>query len=411
MRRSAGKKGWIVIGVFLGALFSHGFAFGKAPQAKSMADLVQGNTAFALKLYQAVSGKEGNLFFSPFSISDALAMTYAGARGDTEKQMEAVLGFFRPQKVFHASFSGLIKKIVPESSGKDYTLRLANAMWGQKGYGFLPRFVNTINRYYQGGFYPVDFVKQTEKTRQRINRWVEKKTEEKIKNLIQKGDINPLTRLVLTNAIYFKGLWASQFKVKNTKSRPFYLTGGDSVSVPMMFQRGQFPYFETRDRKVQVIELPYAGKALSMIIFLPRRGEGLARFEHSLTVKDVRTLITSLRKRKVDLFLPRFKLSSKFYLARTLARMGMPDAFSNKANLSGMTGIKELRVSKVIHQAYVDVDEKGTEAAAATAVVIRLKAVMRNPVFRADHPFVFMIIHKETGSILFMGRVENPLGK
>ena len=148
-----------------------------------------------------------------------------------------------------------------------------------------------------------------------------------------------------------------------------------------------------------------------MIIFLPRRGEGFARFEHSLTVKDVRDLISSLRKRKVDLYLPRFKLTSKFYLARTLARMGMPDAFSNKADLSGMTGSKELRVSKVIHQAYVDVDEKGTEAAAATAVVIRLKAVMRNPVFRADHPFIFMIIHKKTGSILFMGRVENPLGK
>ena len=257
----------------------------------------------------------------------------------------------------------------------------------------------------------MDFVKKTEETRQKINLWVEKHTGNKIKNLIQKGDINPLTRLVLTNAIYFKGLWASQFSANNTKSAAFYLDDERLVSTPMMFQSGEFPYFESRDRKLQVIELPYAGKAVSMLVFLPSREEGLSRLEKSLSVNDVRAIIASLQTRKVDVYLPRFRINSKFYLANVLSSMGMSDAFSKRADLSGMTGNKELQISKVIHQAYVNVDEKGTEAAAATAVVIRLKAVIRNPVFRADHPFLFMMIHKETGSILFMGRVKNPAGE
>ncbi len=411
MKGTIWGKGRIFALVLLVFLIQSIAAHGKTDEPKTLEGIVQANTAFALKLYRNVSKKKGNLFFSPFSISDALAMTYAGARGDTERQMEDVLGFFRPQERFHAAFSALIEKIFPKGPKKDYTLRLANAMWGQKGYGFLPKFINAIDRYYHGGFFPVDFVSKTEETRQKINLWVEKHTEKKIRNLIQKGDINPLTRLVLTNAIYFKGFWASQFKVKNTKSAAFHLEDGRSVSAPMMFQSGEFPYFESRNGKLQVVELPYAGKAISMIIFLPSREEGLTRLEQSLSVKGVHTMTSSLRTRNVDVYLPRFRLNTKLYLSRILARMGMSDAFSEEADLSGMTGNKELQVSKVIHQAYVDVDEKGTEAAAATAVVIRLKAMMSKPVFRANHPFLFMIIHKKTGSILFMGRVENPLVK
>ena len=411
MKNLIWNTGRILTLVLLVFLIQSGAASGKTAGPENLEHIVHANMAFALKLYKNVSKKEGNLFFSPFSISDALAMTYAGARGNTERQMEDVLGFFRPQERFHAGFCALIEKVLPKEPQKGYTLRLANAMWGQKGYRFLPIFINTIDRYYHGGLFRVDFVKKTEETRQKINLWVEKHTGNKIKNLIQKGDINLLTRLVLTNAIYFKGLWASQFSANNTKSAAFYLDDGRLVSTPMMFQSGQFPYFESRDRKLQVIELPYAGKAISMIVFLPSRKERLSRLEKSLNVNDVRAIIASLQARKVDVYLPRFRINSKFYLANVLSSMGMSDAFSKRADLSGMTGNKELQISKVIHQAYVNVDEKGTEAAAATAVVIRLKAVIRNPVFRADHPFLFMMVHKETGSILFMGRVKNPAGE
>ncbi len=411
MKNLIWNTGRILALVLLVFLIQSGAASGKTAGPENLEHIVHANTAFALKLYKNVSKKEGNLFFSPFSISDALAMTYAGARGNTERQMEDVLGFFRPQERFHAGFCALIEKVLPKEPQKGYTLRLANAMWGQKGYRFLPIFINTIDRYYHGGLFRVDFVKKTEETRQRINLWVEKHTGNKIKNLIQKGDINLLTRLVLTNAIYFKGLWASQFSANNTKSAAFYLEDGRLVSAPMMFQSREFPYFESRDRKLQVIELPYAGKVVSMLVFLPSREEGLSRLEKSLSVNDVRAIIASLQTRKVDVYLPRFRINSKFYLANVLSSMGMSDAFSKRADLSGMTGNKKLQISKVIHQAYVNVDEKGTEAAAATAVVIRLKAVIRNPVFRADHPFLFMMVHKETGSILFMGRVKNPAGE
>ncbi len=381
-----------------------------APKDRGVEAVVRGNNTFALKLFYRLTrakGKAGrNIFFSPFSISDALAMTYAGARGETARQMAEVLRFTLPQKAFHAAFSALIRKIRAGVKGGSCTLRIANALWGQKGYGFLPGFVRLVDRDYGGGFFTVDFAGRTEETRVRINRWVEKQTENKIRNLIQKGDITALTRLVLTNAIYFKGSWASPFEKKATEPRPFHPVPGKGVSVPMMYQRGSFPYAE--EGAFKVLELPYAGGELSMLILLPDAPSTLGGLERTLTAKKIRDLRKSLRKREVAVYLPRFKLKMKVYLSRILAGMGMPDAFSNRADFTGISGNRELEISKVIHQAYVDVNERGTEAAAATAVAIRLKAVMRAWIFKADHPFIFIILHRGTGSILFMGEVRNP---
>lgn len=368
--------------------------------------VVQDNNHFALDLYKYIAKENGNIFFSPFSISDALAMTYAGARGETEKQMANVLHFTLPQKGLHPAFSELIGQITAQAENKSYTLHIANALWGQKDYPFLPDFTNLIDRYYGGGFFTVDFVEHTEETRRQINEWVEKQTNDKIKDLIAKGDIDDLTRLVLTNAIYFKGKWASQFKKENTQTLPFYITSKKSVHTPMMYQEENFPYFDGEDLKL--LELPYAGDTLSMIVLLPKERDGLTELEQNLTPKKLSLLLGSLRKRKIRVYLPKFKLETKYYMKETLSEMGMPTAFSNRADFSGMTGNRELKISNVIHQAYVDVNEEGTEAAAATAVVMQLKSISRTPSFRADHPFMFMIVERKLKSILFVGRVVKP---
>lgn len=378
----------------------------EAPLQADVKTLIQDNNRFALDFYRRLSPSGGNIFFSPFSISDVLAMTYAGARGETKKQMASVLHFTLPQAKLHPAFSTMIGSLQDGSVGRGYRLRIANALWGQKGFGFLKEFKTLINKNYGGGFYEVDFVKQTEKVREKINRYIEEKTGDKIKNLIARGDINSLTRLVLTNAIYFKGKWASQFKKKNTRSMPFHVTARKTLQVPMMSQEMSLPYFENETFKV--LELPYEGDTLFMAILLPRRGIDLDKTEKTLTEEVLRHALSRARKRKVEVFIPKFTLKTKYYLKKTFSAMGMPIAFSNKADFSGMTGKKDLAISKVIHQAFMEVNEEGTEAAAATAVVMRLKAVMRHTVFRADHPFIFFIIHKKTGAILFTGRVVNP---
>jgi len=376
---------------------------------KDAESLIRGNNTFAFDLAERLFQKKGNVFFSPFSISDALAMTYAGARGKTETQMAKVLHFSLPQKTLHPALSSLLRSL-QDTGSEGCILRVANALWGQKGYKFLQSFTDLIRRYYGGGFFRIDFSGDTEGARNRINRWIEKKTEEKIKDLISKGDLTPLTRLVLTNAIYFKGKWSLAFKKKNTHPLPFHVTPEKTVRAPMMYQKATFPYF--RDKKIQVLELPYMGKALSMLILLPDRSVGVKGLQDLLTEKNFGNWLSQLRKRKVAIYLPRFKLKTRFYLAKILSDMGMPDAFTNTADFSGISGNRELMISKVIHQAYVNVNEEGTEAAAATAVAIRLKAVMMNyPVFKADHPFIFLILHKKTRSILFMGKVVNPAVK
>jgi len=384
--------------------------------------VMAGNNQFALELYAKLRSKEGNLFFSPYSISTALALTYAGARGQTESQMTGVLHFpvitkpgtelsstlIPDRQKFASVFAEIIKDLNDKGKKSGYELRIANALWGQKGYGFLEEFLELIKTNYDGQLNEVDFVRATETARKTINTWVEKKTNDKIKNLIQKGVLDSMTRLVLTNAIYFKGNWARQFKKDRTKEAPFTLADDRKVDVAMMNQTAPFRYMETED--FQGLELPYVDDELSMIILLPKEFNGLDEFEKTLTVENLSKWLGELHKLEVIVSVPRFKMTSQFGLASVLESMGMIDAFSPNADFSGMNGKKDLFISAVIHKAYVDVNEEGTEAAAATAVTMKLTSVgpAEIPVFRADHPFLFLIQEKQAGSILFIGRVTDP---
>ncbi len=389
--------------------------------------IVKGNNQFALELYARLRAKEGNIFFSPYSISTALAMTYAGGRNQTEAQMAKVLHFPTGQigsepnenptsaivwtrERFSSAFGKVVKDLNARGKQGKYELHIANALWGQRGYGFLKEFLNLVERYYGGCLNEVDFIGATERTRQTINGWVEEKTNNKIKELIARGVLDSMTRLVLTNAIYFKGNWASQFKKERTKDAPFTLLDGSKINVPMMNQTADFNYIETES--FQGLELPYIDNELSMVILLPKKVDGIGELEKTLTQENLHKWLVTLRKREVIVLVPKFKETSEFTLADVLKAMGMRDAFTpDAADFSGINGRKDLFISAVIHKAYVDVNEEGTEAAAATGVVMKLTSVGpgQTPVFRADHPFVFVIRDNRSGSILFLGRVLNPL--
>jgi serpin B len=312
------------------------------------------------------------------------------------------------QERFHSAFGAIIRDLNAKGEKGNYELSVANALWGQKGYGFLAEFLELIEAKYEGKLNEVDFIAATEAARQTINAWVEKETKDKIKNLIQKGVLDELTRLVLTNAIYFKGNWARQFEEDKTKEAPFSLISGEKVNVPMMNQTAEFNYMETED--FQGLELPYVDDELSMIILLPRKVDELSSFEKMMSVENLSDWLGKLSKRKVIVSVPKFRMTSQFSLADVLKQMGMKDAFSGKADFSGMSGKRDLFISAVVHKAYVDVNEEGTEAAAATGVTMRLTSVgpKEIPVFRADHPFLFLIRDNHSGSILFIGRAMNP---
>jgi len=382
----------------------------KPPAGKAAAaSLASGNNAFALDLYAKLRTGEGNLFFSPYSISTALAMTYAGARGETERQMAGVLHFDLPQSELHPALGAMVNDLNARGK-KGYQLVVANALWGQKGYRFLTEFLGLTRTHYGAGLNEVDFARAADAARKTINAWVEKQTRDKIRDLIKPGVLGSLTRLVLTNAIYFKGDWASQFKERSTRDEPFTMLDGKQVHVPIMNQTTEFRYMETDS--FQALEMPYVGEELSIVVFLPRKTDGLPAFEQSLSADNLTTWLSRLRKRKVLVGFPRFKMTSSFELADVLKAMGMATAFTGAADFSGMTGGKDLHISNVIHKAFVEVNEEGTEAAAATAVVMRLTAALPEPTpsFRADHPFLFLIRDNKTHSILFLGRVLNPKG-
>ncbi len=395
----------------------------KADRNKETTLVAQGNNGFAVGLYRQLRGQEGNLFFSPYSISAALGMTYAGAKGSTTEQMAQTLcyptsaeilkrlgmtGEPLTQEQFALAFGQIIKDLNSRGDAGKYELRVANALWGQKDYEFLRAFVQTVEEQYGGKLQELDFVGAVEKARRTINFWVEKQTNDKIKDLIGPGVLDAMTRLVLTNAIYFKGNWASQFKKDRTQDEPFTLIDGSTVQTPMMNQKAQFGYAETD--MLQVLEMPYAGEELAMVVLLPKKADGIGELEKALTAENLARWLDGVSSREVIVAMPKFKMTSKFSMESVLRSMGMTDAFSQAADFSGMTGRRDLFISAVIHQAYVDVNEEGTEAAAATAVTMKLTAALpdQTPVFRADHPFVFLIRDKASGSILFLGRVMNP---
>ncbi len=370
--------------------------------------VVAGNTAFALELYKELRSADGNLFLSPYSISTALAMTYGGARETTAQQMAETLHFALDQKQLHRAFARLDDQLDAVQKKGAVQLHAANSLWPHKDYPFLRGYLTLMKRCYGASITPVDYKKATEDARKTINGWVEEETAAKIKELIKPGILTSLTRLVLVNAIYFKGNWARQFEESLTQDAPFYLTPKKTVHVSFMTQVHTLRYGE--DGELQILELPYEGDDLAMLILLPMRAGGLPALEKELTTENLEKWTKHLLEQKVAVFVPKFKVTSEFRLDETLKSMGMPDAFDETtANFSGMDGTMFLYIGAAIHQAVVEVNEEGTEAAAATGVVMRVKALPESPsTFRADHPFIFLIRHNETGSILFMGRVADP---
>ncbi|MCD4760365.1 serpin family protein [bacterium] len=375
----------------------------------SINSIVDANNKFALDLYDKYKEK-GNVFFSPYSISSALAMTYEGAKGKTAEEIKEVFYFPEDQDEMRSAYASLYNDINKED--KEYALSTANALWAEKEFVFLDSYFDTVKNYYGGGVTNLDFKKNPEKSRVTINNWVEDKTNDKIKDLIPSGMIDSLTRLVLTNAVYFKGDWVKQFNEDNTKDKNFRVTPNNTVKIPMMKYTGdeaEFKYAE--DNNTQIIELLYSGEELSMLILLPKNDD-LNKLEKNLSIKQLSNWKEDLVKQRVDVYIPKFKFETKYFMAEDLNEMGMPTAFGEQADFSGMTGRRDLFVSQVVHQAFIEVNEEGTEAAAATAVVMKFLALpgegQKIPVFNADHPFIFLIQQNNTGNILFMGRVNDP---
>ena len=376
-----------------------------AVYAAVQSDLVNSNTMFALDLYRTLSQEEGNLFFSPYSISTALAMTYAGARGETETQMKGTLCFTLPQSVLHSAFRGLDTDLIQRASDiEGVQLSIANALWGQIGYPFLSDFRDTLAESYDAPLRLTDFVDAPEEARMDINDWVSHATNGKIEDLMKPGSITPDTRLVLANAIYFKGMWKVQFDEAYTTDLPFYRLDGSQVQVPMMGMQECFPY--TNGTDFQAIELPYTGDALSMVIFLPREGM-FENFEARLSIGRLDAILAQLCSERIALAMPKFELTSEFSPANTLAELGMQDAFTGAADFSGMDGTRYLFIDQVVHKAYVSVNEKGTEAAGASGVGMTY-SIPQYEMMLIDHPFIFLIRDTETGTILFIGRMMDP---
>ena len=378
---------------------------GSTPQG--IQEVVRANNQFAFDLYSELNkAEDSNIFYSPYSISAALAMTYEGAKAQTADEMKSVF-HFPENDILRPNFATIYNEINKE--GKAYELRTGNALWVQQDYPFLEDYTSRVEKYYGGKTANLDFVSEAEKSRQTINAFIEEQTNNKIKDLIPSGVLNSLTRLVLTNAIYFKGTWEWEFDKSDTHEQDFKITPENIVKTPMMSMdpdKAMFNYADTED--LQILELPYKGEDISMLILLPT--ENLDSIESSLTVKKLKEYKSQMEETKLDsISLPKFEFDSKYTLNENLKALGMPTAFSMVADFSGIDGTKNLFISTVIHQAYVKVDEEGTEAAAATGIVMELKSVpMPRNVFRADHPFIFIIQQKETGNILFMGRVNNP---
>ena len=400
------KALWLIVPVFsfLAALST---AFAGDPSESDIAAVVSGNHEFALDLYAKLAGQEpGNLFFSPYSVSTALAMTYAGARGNTEAQMASALHFPLPQDDLHAAFGSVIADL-NGSQREGYQLSTANRLWGQQGYGFLPEFLDVTRLNYGAELAQVDFIGATEPTRQTINHWVEEQTQQKIKNLLPPGAVTPDTRLVLTNAIYFKSDWKYQFDPDLTKQAPFWTTPYEQVNVSMMNQLSElkhaaFPTF-------QMLELPYTSEDMSMIALLPNERDGLDELEASLTAETLGQSADQMVSKEVSVSIPKFGMTQTFGLSSVLSSLGMSDAFDPMAaDFSGMNGEGNLYISGVLHKAFINLDEEGTEAAAATGVVVGATSISPPiPRFNADHPFVFVIRDNLTESILFMGRVAD----
>ena len=377
--------------------------------------LAAGNRAFALDLYHRLETRDGNLFYSPYSVSAAVAMTYAGAEGGTAEEMADVFHFLMEEERLHPAFNALDQYLeslaaqeIPDDMGESFQLNIANAIWGQKDFHFESDFLDTLAANYGAGLRLLDYVLEPEKSRIKINDWVSDQTKERIQDLIPQGAINSDTRLVLSNAIYFKATWLEPFEESLTEDGFFYGLDGQKITTPMMSlgSDASFPYYQGDG--LQVVELPYLGGQVSMLVLMPEQGQ-FSGFEESLNTEKLDQIIGNLAYQPMYLNFPKFEFETEISLANILAEMGMPSAFSDAADFSGMTGTRDLFISDVYHKAFVSVDEEGTEAAAATAVLMELTSAPANPIrLVVDHPFLFLIRDTQTNSILFMGRVVKP---
>ncbi len=376
-----------------------------------VAVLVDGNTDFAFDVYQQLRKEEGNLFYSPFSISLALAMTYAGARGETERQMADTLSFALPQDRLHPAFNALdrhlagLGKNVPAGQGTGFQLSIANSIWGQHDFKFIEQYLDTMAVNYGAGMRLVDYMRAAEEARLLINGWVEDETKDRIKDLIPPGVITPDTRLVLANAIYFKASWLHQFSKQATAPGQFTRLDGSKVNVPMMHQGVRTRYAEVDG--VQAVELPYVGNGVSMLLLLPAEGK-FREFEASLDAARVKTVVDTLGDYQVTLTLPKFEFESTIGLKEVLKVLGMTAAFDATADFSGMDGKRDLYIQDALHKAFVKVDEEGTEAAAATAIIVGVTSMPQPATMTLDRPFVFLVRDRSSGTVLFAGRVLDP---
>jgi serpin B len=375
-------------------------------------NLVEGNNDFAFDLYkQLISTEDGNLFYSPYSISLALAMTYAGANGQTAEQMEDVLNFLLEDEELHSAFNKLAIELNSRNQTSEYStgfkLNVINALWGNQTDEFMPAFLNVLAENYDAGMRLLDYEKDPEGCRQVINEWVGEQTEGLITELLPADSINIQTALVLTNAIYFNAAWLFRFdKFLQTYDDTFFLPDGNTITVPMMHQQKKLGY--TQGSGYQAVELKYDTWNMSMFIILPDEGT-FGEFESSLTGDRVKDIIDDISEDEyVNLSMPKFSFSSSFDLKETLEAMGMTDAFGMAADFSGIFGKTGYWLDEVYHQAYITVDEDGTTAAAASAVVAIKGTSSNPPKVNLNHPFIFMIRDIETNTILFVGRVMNP---
>ncbi|XP_042134254.2 leukocyte elastase inhibitor [Peromyscus maniculatus bairdii] len=379
-----------------------------------MEQLSRANTLFALELFRTLNenNSTGNIFISPFSISSALAMVFLGTKGNTAAQLSKTFHFDAVEDV-HSRFQSLNAEV--GKRGASHILKLANRLYGEKTYSFLPEFLASTQKMYGADLAPVDFQQASEDARKAINQWVKGQTEGKIPELLAEGVVNSMTKLVLVNAIYFKGLWKEKFMKQDTTDAPFRLNKKDTKMVKMMYQKKKFPFGYIQDLKCKVLEMPYQGEELSMIILLPEDIEdttmGLKKIEEQLTLEKLNewTKRENLETIDVHVKLPRFKLEESYTLNSNLGRLGVQDLFSSdKADLSGMSGSRDLFISKIIHKSFVEVNEEGTEAAAATGGIAMFCMLLPEEEFTVDHPFIFFIRHNPTANVLFLGRVCSP---
>jgi serpin B len=364
---------------------------------------------FAMDLYAQLRETDGNICISPYSISSALDMATAGAAGKTQQQMLSVLHWTDPANELPAAAATLTAEML-KSSPHGPKISIANALFSQSGYPFRQPFLDVLSKQYGAPLQEVDFAGQPTQACDQINQWAKKQTHDLIPNAMPESAITPLTRLVLVDAIYFKAKWEQEFRPYGTEKQPFFIAGKDPVTVPLMSEKGSFDYME--NDSLQAVSLPYMGD-YSMVILLSKKRDGLADLESSLTTDGLTGWISKLAPQETQVYLPKFKIEGEYQLVGQLAKLGMTDAFNSSADFSGMTSAEKLCINTVIHKTYIAVDEAGTEAAAVTAIGVTAMAMMQHPhpqpvIFRADHPFLFMLRHHPTGAILFLGRISNP---